>query len=47
MIKLFSALILSFLIPLTAAAAEYSDGNGYTTIKTPVRTSDPSKIEVD
>ncbi|ETI60558.1 thiol:disulfide interchange protein DsbA/DsbL [Marinomonas profundimaris] len=46
MIKLFSALIFSFLIPLTAAAAEYSDGNGYTTIKTPVRTSDPSKIEV-
>tara|TARA_R110001606_G_scaffold355835_1_gene506888 strand:- start:704 stop:1327 length:624 start_codon:yes stop_codon:yes gene_type:complete len=46
MMKLFSALILSLLIPLTAAAAEYSDGNGYTTIKTPVRTSDPTKVEV-
>jgi len=42
MIKLFSALILSFLIPLTAAAAAVQWGNGYTTIKTPVRTSDPS-----
>lgn len=46
MIKLFSAFILSIFIPLTAAAADYSDGNGYTTIKTPVRTADPSKIEV-
>lgn len=46
MIKLFSALILSIFIPLTAAAADYSDGNGYTTIKTPVRTADPSKVEV-
>lgn len=46
MIKLFSALVLSFLMTLTAVAAEYSDGNGYTTIKTPVRTSDPSKVEV-
>lgn len=46
MMKLFSALILSLLIPLTAAATEYSDGNGYTTIKTPVRTSDPTKVEV-
>ncbi|TYL46826.1 thiol:disulfide interchange protein DsbA/DsbL [Marinomonas sp. IMCC 4694] len=46
MFKLFSALVLSLLIPLTAAAAQYSDGNGYTTIKTPVRTSDPSKVEV-
>jgi thiol:disulfide interchange protein DsbA len=45
MIKLFSALILSIFIPLTAAAADYSDGNGYTTIKTPVRTADPSKGE--
>lgn len=44
--KLFTALIFSLLMPLTAMAAEYSDGNGYTTIKTPVRTSDPSKIEV-
>ncbi|NLQ17514.1 thiol:disulfide interchange protein DsbA/DsbL [Marinomonas sp. M1K-6] len=44
--KLFSALILSLLIPLTATAAEYSDGNGYTSIKTPVRTSDSSKVEV-
>lgn len=46
MIKLFSALLFSFLISSTAFAAEYSDGNGYTTIKNPVRTSDPSKIEV-
>lgn len=46
MIKLFSAAILSFFISLPAFSAEYSDGNGYTTIKTPVRTSDPSKIEV-
>ncbi|ETX12541.1 thiol:disulfide interchange protein [Marinomonas ushuaiensis DSM 15871] len=46
MIKLFSALIFSIFIPLTAAAADYSDGNGYTTIKTPVRTADPSKVEV-
>ncbi|WP_409419016.1 thiol:disulfide interchange protein DsbA/DsbL [Marinomonas sp. RS-M-Aa-14] len=46
MIKFLSALIFSLLIPLSAVAAEYSDGNGYTTIKTPVRTSDPNKIEV-
>ncbi|MFT2098051.1 thiol:disulfide interchange protein DsbA/DsbL [Marinomonas sp. GJ51-6] len=46
MIKLFSAVVLSFFMSLPAFAAEYSDGNGYTTIKTPVRTSDPSKIEV-
>lgn len=46
MIKLFSGLLFSFLISSTAFAAEYSDGNGYTTIKNPVRTSDPSKIEV-
>lgn len=46
MIKLFSAAILSFFISLPVFSAEYSDGNGYTTIKTPVRTSDPSKIEV-
>ncbi|MBR7887682.1 thiol:disulfide interchange protein DsbA/DsbL [Marinomonas sp. A79] len=46
MIKLFSAMLLSLLIPLTATAAQYSDGNGYTTIKNPVRTSDPSKVEV-
>ncbi|WP_111637578.1 thiol:disulfide interchange protein DsbA/DsbL [Marinomonas shanghaiensis] len=46
MIKFLSALIFSLLIPLSASAAEYSDGNGYTTIKTPVRTSDPNKIEV-
>ncbi|MEO9275056.1 thiol:disulfide interchange protein DsbA/DsbL [Marinomonas sp. 5E14-1] len=46
MIKLFSAVVLSFFMSLSAFAAEYSDGNGYTTIKTPVRTSDPSKIEV-
>jgi thiol:disulfide interchange protein DsbA len=46
MTKLFSAFILSFFISLSAVAADYSDGNGYTTIKTPVRTSDPSKVEV-
>ncbi|RNF52604.1 thiol:disulfide interchange protein DsbA/DsbL [Marinomonas hwangdonensis] len=46
MIKLFSALLFSVLISSTAFAAEYSDGNGYTTIKNPVRTSDPSKVEV-
>ncbi|MEP0071908.1 MAG: thiol:disulfide interchange protein DsbA/DsbL [Marinomonas sp.] len=46
MIKLFSAVVLSFFMSLPAFAAEYSDGNGYTTIKTPVRTSDPSKVEV-
>ncbi|MBD5771069.1 thiol:disulfide interchange protein DsbA/DsbL [Marinomonas colpomeniae] len=46
MTKLFSAFILSFFVSLSAVAADYSDGNGYTTIKTPVRTSDPSKVEV-
>lgn len=46
MVKLLSTLILSLVIPLTAIAATYSDGNGYTTIKNPVRTSDPNKIEV-
>lgn len=44
--KLFSALILTLLIPLTSYAQEYSDGHGYTTIATPVRTADPSKVEV-
>ena len=44
--KLFSALILTLLIPLTSYAQDYSDGNGYTTIPTPVRTADPSKVEV-
>ncbi|GAA0827611.1 MULTISPECIES: thiol:disulfide interchange protein DsbA/DsbL [Marinomonas] len=44
--KLFSALILTLLIPLTSYAKDYSDGNGYTTIPTPVRTADPSKVEV-
>ena len=46
MIKLFPAVILSFFLSLSAVAAEYSDGNGYTEIKNPVRTADPSKIEV-
>ncbi|MEL0635614.1 thiol:disulfide interchange protein DsbA/DsbL [Marinomonas sp. TI.3.20] len=44
--KLFSALILTLLIPLTSYAQDYSDGHGYTTIPTPVRTEDPSKVEV-
>ena len=44
--KLFTALLFSLLLPLTAMAAEYSNGNGYTEIKNPVRTNDPSKIEV-
>lgn len=44
--KLLSALALSLLLPLTAFAQNYSDGHGYTTIKTPVRTSDPNKVEV-
>ncbi|RDL43354.1 thiol:disulfide interchange protein DsbA/DsbL [Marinomonas piezotolerans] len=45
--KLFSALILAFLLPLSGAwAQDYSDGNGYTTIKNPVRTANPDKIEV-
>ncbi|REG82678.1 thiol:disulfide interchange protein DsbA/DsbL [Marinomonas pollencensis] len=44
--KLFSALILTLLIPLTSYAQDYSDGNGYTTIANPVRTDDPSKVEV-
>lgn len=46
MIKLFPAIILSFFLSLNAVAAEYSDGNGYTEIKNPVRTADPSKVEV-
>ncbi|MCB5161230.1 thiol:disulfide interchange protein DsbA/DsbL [Marinomonas algarum] len=46
MTKLFSALLLSMIVSLSANAAPYSDGNGYTTIKTPVRTNDPSKVEV-
>lgn len=46
MIKLLSAFILSIFISLTATAADYSDGNGYIKIKTPVRTADPSKVEV-
>lgn len=44
--KLFTALIVALLIPFSAWAQDYSDGNGYTTIKNPVRTADPSKVEV-
>lgn len=45
--KLLTALFVALLLPITSAwAQEYSDGNGYTTIKNPVRTADPSKIEV-
>ncbi|BFM49654.1 thiol:disulfide interchange protein DsbA/DsbL [Marinomonas sp. THO17] len=44
--KLFTALLFSLLMPLTAMAAGYTDGNGYTEIKNPVRTNDPNKIEV-
>lgn len=46
MSKIFCAFIVALLLPLTAMAAEYSDGNGYTTIKNPVRTANPDKIEV-
>lgn len=46
MIKLLSAFIFSLFLAVPASAAEYSDGNGYTVIKNPVRTADPSKIEV-
>lgn len=46
MTKMLSAFLFALLLPLTAFAAEYSDGNGYTTIKNPVRTDNPNKIEV-
>jgi len=50
MIKLFSALDIFFFPYPTYAAAGcrvISDGNGYTTIKTPVRNHDgQAKIEV-
>lgn len=45
--KLFSALMVALLLPIASAwAQDYSDGNGYTTIKNPVRTANPDKIEV-
>lgn len=45
--KLISALFLTFMLPFAGAwAQDYSDGNGYTTIKNPVRTADPNKVEV-
>ncbi|TDO97978.1 thiol:disulfide interchange protein DsbA/DsbL [Marinomonas balearica] len=44
--KLISALLFSFLLPLAAFAQDYSNGNGYTEIKNPVRTQNPDKIEV-
>ncbi|SBS35483.1 Thiol:disulfide interchange protein DsbA precursor [Marinomonas aquimarina] len=45
--KLLTALFVTLLLPITSAwAQDYSDGNGYTTISNPVRTADPSKIEV-
>lgn len=45
--KLLSAFLVALLLPLSSAwAQEYSDGHGYTTIKTPVRTENPDKIEV-
>ncbi len=45
--KLISALFLVFMLPFASAwAQDYSDGNGYTAIKTPVRTANPDKIEV-
>ncbi|GAB3488230.1 thiol:disulfide interchange protein DsbA/DsbL [Marinomonas epiphytica] len=44
--KLLSVLLFTLLLPFSAMAADYSDGNGYTTIKNPVRTEDPNKIEV-
>ncbi|MBJ7551445.1 thiol:disulfide interchange protein DsbA/DsbL [Marinomonas ostreistagni] len=45
--KLFTALMVTLLLPFASAwAQEYSDGNGYTTIKNPVRTANPDKVEV-
>lgn len=44
--KLLIALITVFSLPITAMAAEYSPGNGYTVIQNPVRTANPEKIEV-
>jgi thiol:disulfide interchange protein DsbA len=45
--KLFSALMVALLLPIASAwAQDYSDGNGYTTIKNPVRTANPDKVEV-
>ena len=45
--KLLSAVIVALLLPLGSAwAKDYSDGNGYTTIDTPVRTANPDQIEV-
>lgn len=37
---------VSLFMPIAAIAAEYGPGNGYEVIKNPVRTQDPSKIEV-
>lgn len=45
--KLLTAFVVALLLPLSSAwAQDYSDGNGYTTIKNPVRTDNPEKIEV-
>jgi len=44
--KLLISFVLAFVLPTLALAAEYSPGNGYTLIKTPVRTASPDKIEV-
>ena len=45
--KFISLFFVALLLPLTQAfAADYSDGNGYTSIKNPVRTDDPNKVEV-
>ena len=44
--KLFLSFVLAFVLPSLAIAADYSPGNGYTLIKSPVRTASPDKIEV-
>jgi len=44
--KKMSLFILVLLFPLSLFAVTYGPGNGYTEIKTPVRTASPDKIEV-
>lgn len=45
--KLIFGLLVTCLLPFSGAwAQEYSNGNGYTTIENPVRTTNSDKIEV-
>ncbi|TBR41221.1 thiol:disulfide interchange protein DsbA/DsbL [Marinomonas agarivorans] len=44
--KFLALLLIIAWWPVTALAADYSPGNGYTLIEKPVRTANPDKIEV-